>query len=70
MPRAIDQIAELGRPVGDLEVLQRRAQVTFAEAELPARGRFGGDEHALRVEHDLGVGTHLERGVAQAGLVR
>src|SRR3954447_382440 len=70
----IEMRAQLDRPVGQLQVLDRLADVADAQPEEPARIGVRSGQEALRVEDHLGAGGPviglLAQGVAPRGRAR
>ena len=62
---ALDAGAQLEGAVGELEVLQRPADVPRAQAEHRAQPLVGVDDVAVAVDHQLRHGADIARGVAQ-----
>src|SRR5437588_229276 len=57
--------AQLDRPVGELEVLNRAPEVLYPQAERPPGPVVGHRERSLRVDYDLRRVTEIERGLAE-----
>ena len=61
---AVDAGAEVGRPVGELQVLQGPRQVARPEVEQDPRPFVGHRERAVDVDDDLGDGVGVEDALA------
>src|SRR5437588_12196736 len=57
--------AQLDRPVGELEVLNRAPEVLYPQAERPPGPVVGHHERYLRVDYDLRRVTEIESGLAE-----